>query len=187
MAEPEPPAPERTGTPAAQERFERSARFWVRAYPPRWRRLYEDEVVTLLVDLAQPDARRIGAGAAWDLLRTGWGVRLRGRPDPLSWVLYRFFDLPLRRCVDWVADDIDGRWYLYRRHVPVWLLLGGMLWDSIDPGDGVMPGGLAFLGFLVIVASGGPLLARPTRRQARRRHLLDGDRPPGPPFYGRPA
>jgi hypothetical protein len=167
--------------------FERSARFWVHAYPARWRQLYGDEVVTLLVDLRAAGVRRVGAGAAWDLLRTGWGVRLRGRPDPLSWVLYRFFDLPLRGFADWVADDINGRWYLVRRHVPAWLLLAGMVWYAVDSPTGTASGAVGFAGFLGLILLAVPLVARPTRRQARKRHLLQEDPPPGPPFYGRPA
>lgn len=172
---------------AALAAFEHSARFWVCAYPARWRQLYADEVVTLLVDLRAEGARHLGAGAAWDLLRTGWGVRLRGRPDPLSWVLYRFFDLPLRGFADWVADDINGRWYLARRHVPVWLLVGAMVWYAVAPPSGTPSGAAGFFTFLLLILLGEPLVARPTRKQARRRHLLQEDPPPGPPFYGRPA
>ena len=53
----------------------RSIRFWMRAYPRRWRAVRGEELLWLVVDLAGADARRLGAGAAIDLVRGGWATR----------------------------------------------------------------------------------------------------------------
>ena len=64
------------------DRLERSAAFWLRAYPPAWRAQRADEVTAVLVDLAPDGARRLDA-------RTALGpAARRGRdalaPDPAA-------------------------------------------------------------------------------------------------------
>lgn len=157
-------------TPAA---FARSARFWLRAYPRRWRALYGEEVATSLEELAPAGARRLEPSAALMLVRCGWATRWRGRPDPAAWVLYRLFDLPIRDSDDWVADDIDGRWYPVRHLALAWLVAAAMLWlELADPAD-------RSLGQLVgpVMLGLTPVAGRLSRRRARRRHLLV--QPPG--------
>ena len=165
------------------KRFERSARFWLRVYPPRWRELHEDEVIGVLEELAPDGARRVGTGAVLDLVRAGLTYRVRGRPDPLSWVLYRFFDLPIRGFIGWVADDIDGRWFLLRRLASVWFgAVISVVAVMVDP-DHDASKLVAGVTFVVIMVSGAQFIARPTRAQARRRHLLDEPPPPPGPFH----
>jgi hypothetical protein len=90
-------------------------------------------------------------------------------------MLYRLFDLPIRDSDDWVADDIDGRWYPVRHLALAWLIAAAMLGLGLtDPAD------RSFAHLLGPVMLGlAPVVGRLTRRRARRRHLLDGP-PPGP-------
>ena len=120
----------------------RSARWWLRAYPPRWR----------------------------GLLRAGGGWRGRPRPDPLAWFLYRFCDLPVTGYDPWVLDDIEGRWYTVRRGYLLWLLLSLQGSIVLGPGRGSSPWltwGIS-VGVTVVFAVA---MARPSRRYARRKHL----------------
>ena len=96
------------------ERWERSARFWLRAYPPRWRAARADEVLAVLMDLAAPGARRVGIGAALDLLRGGWATRWREHPPFWTWFTYRWDRRIPARYREWAADDIAGRLYPLR-------------------------------------------------------------------------
>ncbi len=164
-------------------RFERSAQRWLRAYPSRWRRLYGDEVLTLLEDLAPPGARRLDRGTAWDLLRAGLVTRWRGRPDPLSWVLYRFFDLPITGYADWVSDDIEGRWY-YLRHVGLaWVVVAAIAVIELrNPGSHHW---LQYLGFVAVGMV--PVAAHLTRKRARRWHVVQDDPPPQSTYWGPPG
>lgn len=158
----------------AHAAFERSVRFWLRAYPVRWRALYGEEVVTSLEELAPPGARQLEPAAALDLLRSGWAARWRDRPEAASWVLYRLFDLPIRDSEAWVADDIDGRWYPLRHLALAWLIGAGMLWLALAD-----PAGRSFEQLLGPVLLGvTPVAGRLSRRRARRRHLPAGP-PPG--------
>lgn len=154
--------------------FARSARFWLRAYPMRWQALYGEEVATSLAELAPAGARRLAPTAALALVRSGWATRWRGRPDLGSWMLYRLFDLPIRDCDDWVADDIDGRWYPVRHLALAWLVAAAMLWLGLaDPVDRSLP---QLLGPVLLGTA--PVAGRLSRRRARRWHLLD--QPPRP-------
>lgn len=154
--------------------FARSTRFWLRAYPMRWRALYGDEVVTALAQLAPAGARRLEPTAAAELVRCGWATRWRGRPDPGSWVLYRLFDLPIRDSDDWVADDIDGRWYPVRHLALAWSIAVAML--CMEAAD---PAGRSLAQLVGPVLLGvAPVAGRLSRRRARRRHLMD--QPPRP-------
>ena len=163
------------------ETFERSARFWLRAYPRRWRRERGEEVLGVLADLAEPGATRVGVRAALGLVLAGWAVRWRGRPTLGAWLGYRFFNRRLpREERAWVADDIAGRWYPWRQSIGVlglvslqWVLIR---WD--DPHLLVLVQAVALFAALDLVAD---LLGAsgPTRRAARRKHLLavPGERP----------
>lgn len=102
-------------------RYERSARFWLHAYPQRWREAHGDEALAVLLDLAPPvpdggcPPRGIGAREAWGLVRSGWGLRWREHPPLGRWLLYRMLDVRLpARYWWWVADDIHGALYAWR-------------------------------------------------------------------------
>lgn len=100
----------------ASPRLLRSIRWWLRAFPPRWRRVHERETADLLLELAPERARRLDARTAVGLLVGGWGTRWRGRPSAGRYLGYRF-DLmtidPSHR--EWARDDIESRWYPLRR------------------------------------------------------------------------
>ncbi|MCB7135138.1 hypothetical protein [Cellulosimicrobium marinum] len=105
----------------ASERYERSARLWLRAYPRRWRVAHEEEAVAVLLDLAPTAAggghlaAGIGAREAWGLLRSGWSLRRREHPPLGRWLLYRLFDVRLpARYWWWVADDVQGALFAWR-------------------------------------------------------------------------
>ena len=97
------------------QRWERSARFWLRAYPRRWRVVRTNEVLAVLMDLAAPGARRVGVRTALDLLRGGWATRWRGHPPLWTWITYRFEKKIPRRYRGWAGDDIEGFLFPARR------------------------------------------------------------------------
>jgi len=94
----------------------RSIRWWLRAFPPRWRRVHERETTDLLLELAPERSRRLDARTAVGLLVGGWGTRWRGRPSVGRYLGY-LFELttidPAHR--EWARDDIESRWYPLRR------------------------------------------------------------------------
>ena len=102
-------------------RLARSVRRWLRAYPPRWRMVHCEELFWLVVELAGPHARRVGARAAFDLVRGGWATRWRTHPPLVTWLLYRVLDrrIPIGYRA-WAQDDIDGILH------PVRLMIGTM-------------------------------------------------------------
>jgi hypothetical protein len=107
--------------------IERTTRFWMRAYPRRWREVRGEELLGLVVDLAGPDARHLGAPAAFDLVRGGWATRWRERPPAHTWMLYRMFDRRIPAAYrSWALDDIDGFWYPMRRNLPLIVVLFAM-------------------------------------------------------------
>lgn len=146
--------------------LEQDARRWLRAYPRRWRRRREDEVLALLADLAEPGATRLDARERWALLRGGLTTRWRTRPPLGAWLLYRTFDRRIPRpWADWAADDVDGFWYPARAYLgAVWWF--ALLW--LVPLE--QPG---FLWFFVLGALVSQVIA-PTykRRQARLKHVV---------------
>ena len=99
----------RGGSTRQRAQFERSARFWLRAYPRRWRAARGEELLGVLLDLAAPGARRVGTRTALDLLRGGWATRWREHPPLLPWLGYRVLDRRLpQEYLAWAKDDIDG-------------------------------------------------------------------------------
>lgn len=107
-------------TAGRASRYERSARFWLHAYPRRWRDRHGEEALALLLDLddasGADDAHAgIGAREAWGLVRAGLALRWREHPPFGRWLLYRAFDVRLpARYWWWVADDIHGPLYPWR-------------------------------------------------------------------------
>lgn len=182
-------------TAVGTDRYERSARFWLRAYPPRWRRLHGDEALAVLLDLAPsstvPDgahrSRGIGAREAWDLVRAGWGLRWREHPPLGRWLLYRMFGVRLpSRFRWWVADDILGPLYPWRETLTsltgvtvafyAWLVLADAFFSlQITTPD--LPFGVLWC---AVFAVRGLLFRHSSRERAWRRHVLDGGAPVPP-------
>ena len=89
--------------------LDRSAAFWLRAYPPSWRAQRADEVTAVLVDLAPDGARRLDARTALGLLRGGVATRWRQTPPLRVYLPYRMLDLRVpARYRDWVQQDITS-------------------------------------------------------------------------------
>ncbi|MEU4689347.1 hypothetical protein [Actinoplanes sp. NPDC023714] len=80
--------PAGTSWPEADPRFERACKRLLRAYPRDYRRRHGAEVVTTLLEMAEPGRRRPAGADAWHLI--GSGIRQR-------------FRLPARRPLAWVA------------------------------------------------------------------------------------
>ncbi len=188
------------------DRYERSARFWLRAYPRRWRELHGDEALAVLLDLApEPDdggaPRGIGAREAWGLVRAGWALRWREHPPLGRWLLYRSLDLRLpARYWWWVADDIHGALYPWRRAVAAASLVTGtqLVVSATMAFLGVVSSGAEYvwrLPFtwwywpLVLVCAIGSamLFARSNVDRAWRKHVLDGNIPVDTPDQRRTA
>lgn len=120
--------------------FERDALRWLRAYPRRWRRTRQDEVLGLLADLAAPGARRLTAADRRGLLRGGMATRWRTHPPLLAWIAYRLFDRRIpRQHAAWAADDIDGLWFPVRSMLaslwwlPIMAVVGDWGWRQLWP------------------------------------------------------
>ncbi|KRD44096.1 hypothetical protein ASE38_07980 [Cellulomonas sp. Root930] len=95
--------------------LERSAAFWLRAYPPSWRAERADEVTAVLVDLADDGARRLDARTALGLLRGGLATRWRQTPPLWVYLPYRMLDLRVpERYRDWVRRDMTSPGHLRR-------------------------------------------------------------------------
>ncbi len=171
------------------DRYERSARFWLRAYPPRWRRLHGDEALAVLLDLApRPDdagaPHGIGPREAWGLVRAGWGLRWREHPPLGRWLLYRLFDARLpARYWWWVADDIHGVLYPWRVTMTslgtalavfyAWPVLAHVLFSK----DVTRPDLWLIIVWCGTFLLGGLLFRRSHVARAWRKHVLDGNIP----------
>lgn len=174
-------------------RYERSARFWLRAYPYRWRAMHGEEALAVVLALAGPDdgadpaprvGPAIGAREAASLLRAGWSLRWRERPGTGRWLLYRLLDVRLpARYWWWAADDIRGALYPWRNGmlVPIITLLAWYAVPLLNVLDGrpyapLMP--LWLLPVAVILFVGiGFLGRRSGRSRAWLRHVVEGKRP----------
>ncbi|MBO3101973.1 hypothetical protein [Cellulomonas fengjieae] len=105
--------------------LERSAAFWLRAYPPAWREQRGAEVTALLRDLAADGARRLDARTALGLLRGGIAARCRQTPPLRYYLPYRLFDLRVpAQYREWVRRDICSPGNVRRNLMGrAWLLL----------------------------------------------------------------
>lgn len=151
---------------APGSRLVRSVRWWLRAYPRRWRAARGAEIFGLVVELAAPGAQRLGWRAALDLVRGGWATRWREHPPLHTWLTYRLFDWRIPVAFrDWAVDDIDGFWFPVRRY------LGGVWWLVPFVGFGGLPGWFLLPVSLMAVMS---LVIRPEgrRRDARLKHVV---------------
>ncbi|WP_315098610.1 hypothetical protein [uncultured Cellulomonas sp.] len=91
------------------EQLQRSAAFWLRAYPPAWRAERAAEVTAVLVDLAGDGARRLDPRTALGLLRGGIATRWRRTPPMRVYLPYRMLDIRVpARFREWVRQDISS-------------------------------------------------------------------------------
>jgi hypothetical protein len=150
-------------------RLARSVRFWMRAYPRRWRAVRGGELLGLVLDLQAADERRLGARAALDLLRGGWATRWREHPPLHNWLLYRLFDkrIPVAYRA-WALDDIDGYWFPVRRFIgSAWIMFVNPLLWSRD-----LQAARGWWGFVAVFFVGTVFIMPETRRRtARLRHV----------------
>jgi hypothetical protein len=154
--------------------LERSATFWLRAYPPAWRDEKADEVTAVLLDLAPPAAGRLDARTALGLLRGGVATRWRQTPPLRVYLPYRMLDVRVpAQYRDWVRQDIAGpgyfrrnlSWRLWMFVLPVYMGLTG----DLERGD------LVGWALLAVAAAASGLSVRP--QTARRRRLQSHARP----------
>ncbi|WP_435738285.1 hypothetical protein V5D56_06770 [Cellulosimicrobium sp. PMB13] len=173
-------------------RYERSARFWLRAYPPRWRDAHGDEALAVLLDLAPGSedastATGIGAREAWGLVRAGWGLRWREHPPLGRWLLYRLFDARLpARYWWWVADDIHGTLFSWRTKAFNMVVML-VIWFGVPALQGWLFGQspTTFSPWIVLVvlaafALGGAVWREKNVERAWRKHVLGGNIPVEP-------
>lgn len=130
-----------TSTSTTEREADRLLDLAVRAFPPRWRREYGDELLELNADLqSERTSHRLAEAAG--LVRGGWAVRLRNRPPLRLWLGYRFMERPLPvRWHGWMRDDLDGRLLAWRllavRLFPLSLVWAVLTGASIHRGDGI--------------------------------------------------
>lgn len=105
--------------------LDRSAAFWLRAYPRCWRTERAAEVVDVLTDLAPVGASRLDVRTAVSLVRSGWATRWRQRPSFGAFLVYRLTDRrPAPRYDGWLRDDIEGALYPWRAALALLLMIG---------------------------------------------------------------
>lgn len=98
-----------------ESKLERSARFWMRAYPRRWRAIFGDDLVAVLHDVTEPGAQQVSLREAAQVVRAGWALRWREHPPFWRWLAYRSFGLRLPdEYRFWVMDDLLGKFYSVR-------------------------------------------------------------------------
>lgn len=102
-------------------RYERSVRWWLNAYPRRWRVTYGDDLVATALELAVPGRRRFGVREGLALARAGWALRRRERPPWRVRVRVVLLGAP------GVEDRVVHRAWLVDRALSPWLRLPGHL------------------------------------------------------------
>ncbi|MGS2645024.1 hypothetical protein [Streptosporangium sp. G12] len=114
-------------TSDAATAYERRCRLLMRlAYPSRFREFRGPELLSTLMDLAEPGQSSPTLHDGLDVLRGGLMLRLRERPPIGHWLLYRWVGIEVPWKYRWWArDDIQGRFF-YERYVA-----STMLWTSL--------------------------------------------------------
>ncbi|MFF5213633.1 hypothetical protein [Streptosporangium sp. NPDC000396] len=96
--------------------YEDRCRLLLRSYPPRYRRGREEELLTTMLECAEPGRSAPSLRESVDVVRGGLATRLRTRPPLLRWLAYRLYDKRLPEAHrEFARDDIMGRFYLCRR------------------------------------------------------------------------
>lgn len=148
-------------------RFERSAAFWLRAYPRRWRVARGAEVTAVLTDLAPAGATRLDLRSALGLLRGGWATRWRERPPVRVLIGYRWFQtVPPGRYRAWVRDDIEGP--LFPARDMAWRMSPLVAIYLLGAVNGTYPAAFLIGYLLLLVAIGGFASTRSRRTAAGR-------------------
>ena len=107
--------------------LDRSAAFWLRAFPRRWRAQRAAEVAEVLADLAPVGATRLDLRTAAGLVRAGWGVRWRQRPPVGAFLRYRLLGRRPSHAYDgWLRDDLEGALYPWRYALVLDVVLGAL-------------------------------------------------------------
>ena len=99
--------------PDASDRLERSVRWWMAAYPRRWRVTFGDDLVGTALELAPPGQDRLTLREGLAITRAGWALRRRERPPlrtrlAFAWGVGRT-ELPARHR-PWLVDQILSPW-----------------------------------------------------------------------------
>lgn len=132
--------------------LDRSAAFWLRAYPRRWRAQRSAEVAEVLVDLAPAGATRLGLRAAAGLVRAGWSTRWRQRPPVGAFLRYRLLDRRPAPAFDgWLRDDLEGALYPWRSALVLSVVLGPLFLAVGMALDWPFNGGVLAVGYLLTV------------------------------------
>jgi len=111
-------AAERLPGGSLDERFVRSARFWLRAYPRRWRAVRAPEMTEVLADLTGSGARRLDVRGAPMWCAAAWAT---GGASTDASAHVRVSDVGRRlpaRYDAWVWDDLTGALYGVRQTFP---------------------------------------------------------------------
>lgn len=162
-------------TAGLDPRYERSALFWLRAFPRRYREVHTDEILGTLADVEPPGATRPAVATAVDLVRAGWAERLRSRPPFGRWLWYRCGGkLPPKYRV-WLLDDLQG-WFRIRLALYQAILLTSVwvpFWAVPDARSGSEVARLSVMYVVFMTAAGTVFGARRRRRSILRQHGLD--------------
>jgi hypothetical protein len=164
------------GALGAADPLERSARFWLRAYPRRWRAAFGDDLVGVLAEVSAPGTVRVPAREAAAIVRGGWALRLREHPPLLRWLGYRIFERRLpERYQHWVADDILGRFW-FTRYISAAAGLGVLgalayfwIFSSVDVTEALGSARTFYGGMIVLSVVLGGAFSTPRRRKAWQR------------------
>lgn len=132
--------------------LDRSAAFWLRAYPRRWRAQRAAEVAEVLTDLAPAGATRLDLRAAAGLVRGGWSTRWHQRPPVGAFLRYRLLDRRPAPVYDgWLRDDLEGALYPWRSALVISAVLGPLFLAVAVALDWPYPGGVLAVGYLLSV------------------------------------
>jgi hypothetical protein len=142
----------------------------LRAYPSRWRRRHEIELIDLLRDSVAPQRNWLGWRGFANLVVGGWRIRWRMRPPFWRWAGYRFLDVRLPKpWREWARADIDGAWWPVRNVGVGVTTLTAIWWIASQFVAFSLRSTYFIASFAFVVAS--VFGVRRQRRSARRRHV----------------
>lgn len=161
-------------TAGRDPRYERWVRFWLRAFPKRYRAVHTEEILGTLADVEPPGVTRPGAATAVDLVRAGWAERLRSRPPLWRWCWYRLGGKLPPQYRAWLLDDLQG-WYRLRYTLFIEALYGAIFLPYATEPDPMVRRSVLGIGLVLAVVGlvTAPIGAGFQRRRILRRHALD--------------